>query len=547
MARSRLHRSAAALKVLPGLLALLLLPGRVAGQTVPAVPMPTPAPSPAQTLTLTLEEALQIALVNNYTLRNSRLDVENADAQVREAWGQVMPQVNASSSYTRNLKSANPFAGSSAGGLFGSLGYIDWLSYNERARTDDDASTAPISFGEYQDRRQAGLDESGIGLGGSDNPFAVANQFQSGISIEQTLFNGSAFAAIAGAEQLKDINRRALDRQQQTLIDQVRQTYYQALLAQRQAQVATQSVTRTQETLDEVARSVAQGVTPKFQRLSAEVELANLQTQLVQTQNQAQTALDNLKFTLGIPIVQPIRLRGDLEAEDQAQYLNVSAENAFSLAFERRPDLEQARLAIELNQINKRMTRSRYYPTVSAFANLNYTGSVPDDRSNVITDPEDPFSFSSQTSGFFSQSYWNPSVNVGLSLSWNIFNGFQTSALLQQRQVAVDQAQIDYEQLVQSVYLEVESALRNLEAARQRIGSQQQNVERAELNYEYAEARLREGVSSQLELRDASQQLDQSRLNYLQAVYDYLVARSDFETAVGMPLGEPIDVRLTSN
>ncbi len=533
MNRSVSHRSPAPLAVL--LAGLLLLPGPVFAQTQPA-----PAP-----VTLTLDEAIQIALVNNYTLRNSRLDVDEARAQIREAWGQVMPQVDASSSYTRNVKSANPFAGSAAGGIFSTLGFVDWLAFNEQARTDDDPATVPIAFGEFQDRRLRGLEDAGIQLSTGDNPFSVPNQFQNGISITQTLFSGSVYAGIRGAERLKKINQRGVDRQEQVLIDQVRQGFYQALLAAEQARVAALSVARTRATLDETARRVAQGVAPKVQRLSAEVQLANLETQSVQAQNQAVAALDNLKFTLGIPVEQPVQLRGSLEAADLDAYRTISVQSAFEQALTSRPDIEQSLIAVELRQIDKSITRSQYLPTLSAFANLSYTGSVPDNRTITLSDPDDPFSFSKRENDFFSSSYWQPSVNVGFRLTWNLFNGFQTTARVQQRQIAVERARNDYTQLQQAVRLEVETALRDLETAQQRILSQQRNVERAELNYTYASARLREGVATPLEERDASDQLDQSRLNYLQAVYDYLVARSAFETAVGVPLQEQTDFKLT--
>jgi outer membrane protein TolC len=86
------------------------------------------------------------------------------------------------------------------------------------------------------------------------------------------------------------------------------------------------------------------------------------------------------------------------------------------------------------------------------------------------------------------------------------------------------------------VTLEVRRAVRNLENARERIDSQETNVRRAELNYDHVSQRVNEGVARPVELREASDQLDQSRLNYLQAVHDYLVARTDLETALGQPL-----------
>ena len=292
---------------------------------------------------------------------------------------------------------------------------------------------------------------------------------------------------------------------------------------------------RTQATLDEVARRVAQGVAPKFQRLSSEVQLANLQTAYLQADNQAAIATDNLKLLLGVPISQPIRLRGALDVEDTARYVNVAETDAIALAYDHRPDLQQAQIAIELNEINESMTRAQYLPTLTAFANFNYIGNVPDDRSTITSDPGDPFAFGQRTNSFFSDSYWQPSVSGGFRLNWNLFNGFQTTARVQQRQVAVAKAQLDQELLVQSVQLEVDTALRNLRAAHRRILSQRQNVDRAETNYEFAQARLGEGVASALEEREASEQLDQSRLNYLAAVHDYLVAQSAFETALGMP------------
>lgn len=528
-------------------LILSAMPARTSAQTQTLSTEIAPEP-----VALTLEEALQIALVQNYALRSDRLDVANASAQVREAWGQVLPQVDASASYTRNLKSPNPFAGSDAGSLFGSLGFVDWLAYNERARTDEQPSTEPIPFSEFTQRQAEGRQASGFDPGSvSDNPFAVPNQFQSGITVTQTLFSGSAFAAIAGAQALKDINQRAVDRQEQLLLDQVRQAFYGALLTQARAEVAAQSTDRTEETLREVSRRVTQGVQPKFQRLSAEVELANLETQLVQAESQAALALDNLKLTLGIPVEQPVRLRGDLDAEDVATFATVSLDDAVAQALERRPDVEQARLAVALRRIDKNITRAQYLPALSAFANLSYTGNVPDVRTTFRQDPDtpdNPFRFVRNDRDFFSSAYWNPAISAGVRLSWNLFNGFQTSARVQQREVAVDQAQIDYERLVQSIRLEVGEALRNLRAAATRIAAQEQNVDRAELNYRYAEARLREGVSSQLELREASEQLDQSRLNYAQALHDYLLARSAFETAVGVPIGAPAsgDFRFTS-
>jgi outer membrane protein TolC len=161
---------------------------------------------------------------------------------------------------------------------------------------------------------------------------------------------------------------------------------------------------------------------------------------------------------------------------------------------------------------------------------------VPDNRLDVIPDPTDPFRFTTRTNGYFADPYWNWEFNVGFQLRWTLFNGFRRHQQAQQTRIALEKARISRDFLEQSIATEVVRALRDVQAARRRMISQEQNVQRAALNYDHAEARLKEGVATPIEVREASSQLDQSRLNYLQAIHDYLVARSAYETAIGTPV-----------
>jgi outer membrane protein TolC len=508
---------------------------------VPVVATSAQPVTTTEPVALTLDEALQIALERNYAVRTAALDVATADAQVREAWGQVMPQVSASGSYTRNVISANPFAGAEAGGLFGAIGAIDWLAYNERARTDGDPATQPLSLEEFRRRQAEGFERAGLTFGGSDNPFGVPNQFQTGISINQTLYSGAAFAAIRGARGLREINEAALTQQQHLIVHQTRQLFYTALLAQQQAAVARASVERAQATQTETARRVAAGTLPVLERMTAEVEVTNLETQLMQVDNHAALATTNLLFQLGLPVDRPVVVRGELDLPAGELIEVVALEDAVAVALERRPEVRQAELAIELNEVNRDITRGAARPVVTAFANLNVLGNVPDDRA-VTTQgrlPADPFGVDIERRGFFDAAYWNPAVALGARISWNLVDGFQTRYRVQQNVIAVQQAQIALEQARQAVTLEVDQAMRSLASARQRILAQAENVDRAETAYAFASARLATGVATQIDVRFASSQLDQARLGYYQAVYDYLVARSDLQRATGVVLPEP--------
>ena len=502
--------------------------------------LPTSGAAP---VVLTLDQAIEIALQRAYAIRLAGLDVETARSQVREAYGSLYPRVDAASGYTRNVVQANPFAGSSAGGIFGGLSAIGWLQYNELARTDDDATTQPISLAEYNRRVGEGQSAVGYNPANGSNPFGTDNTITNTLSLSQPIYSATAFAAVKGARSLVEINEVAVEQRQAETIDQTRQAFYQALLAQEQASVQRASLDRSRETYGESSLLVAQGVRPVLERLNAEVDLANAETAVVTSSAQAEAARDQLLLTLGLPVASPVVLQGRLAppADDlfQTVGLAVAAERALDL----RPDVRQAALAVRLNEVQRSITRAGLYPSLSAVINASYNANIPDDRNFLNTpDPSDPFTFETGSTGFFSGDYWQPALSIGLRANWLLFDGFQTRRRVQQNQIAIDQSEIQLEQVRNAAQLEVASAIRQLESARRRLGSQSQTVRTAETAFEFASARLSEGVATQVDVRVASQNLDLARLNYLQAVFDALVARSAYERATGVIEPAPIDL-----
>lgn len=494
----------------------------------------TLAAVPAGAIPLTVEAATEIALERGYAIRLAELDVATARAQVRQQYGTLYPRLDVASSYTRNVVQANPFAGSSAGSIFGGLGAIGWLQFNETARTDGDPATNPITLGEYNRRVGEGQSAVGYNPANGANPFGTDNSILNTLSISQPLYSGTAFAALRGARSLVEINEQAVEQRRDEAIAQARQAFYGALLAQARIDVQRASVERSRGTEREAALLVAQGVRPVLERLNAEVDAANAETALVTTRAQAAAAFDQLLLTLGLPVGSPVVLVGTLESPPASLFRTVGLAAAAEGALDDRPDLQQARIAIRLQQVQESITRAEAYPTLSLFANLSYSGNIPDDRSFVLTpDESDPFTFETGSSGFFSSTYFQPAASVGIRFNWTLFDGFQTRYRAQQNQILVRQAEIQLEQATNGARLEVAASLRDLESARRRLATQQQTVTTAETAFTFASARLDEGVATQVDVRVASQNLDVARLNFLQAVYDALVARTAFERATG--------------
>lgn len=513
------------------------------------------------TLSLSLAEAVEAALRRSYAIRLARVDRRVADQQIREAYSALFPRIDANASYERTFLLPNPFAGSDAAALFSGVNASDWLAYNERVRLGREGLASPeeinaacpgvmvgpdvIPFSTYAAclaAAQAGA-RRGDPLSPDDNPFLVENNVVAGLSLDQLLYSGAAFAGVRAAERAQGASEAQLRRVGQRVARDVTAAYYRVLLARASVEVVEASVGRTRLTVEEVSSRVREGVVPQFQQLSAEVELANLETQLVTARDQAATAADALAFIIGVPVDTQLVLTDQLRMPVPAPVVVSSLDEAMTLALKARPDIEAAQLTVELRQAAEEVTTARYFPELRLVANLAAVGNIPDDRERVVGDisgdvtvlPTNPFLFRSEERGIFDSSFWGTNLTAGINLTWNLFEGFATAARLEQDQLETRRARIQLEQLVESIRQEVAAERRNVASALERVAVQERNVERAELNYRHAELRVKEGVSTQLELREASQQLDESQFNRLQAVHDYLVAEVSYLVAVGRP------------
>jgi outer membrane protein len=490
-------------------------------------------PAAADTLRLGMDDAVRIASARNPELRLSLLEVEAAEAEAREARGGLLPQVSSTTGYTRDVVSANPFAGTRALGQLGGGAPTGWLFHNEQARTDGDPSNRPISLERFQERQEAAFREAGVSPDDGGNPFAVPNQFQAGLSLQQPLWAPGAAAQVRVARAARDATAAGARRQLAATADSVRRAYLGALLSRERAAVFARSVERTRASVAEAERRVAAGVAPVFERLSAEVELGNLLTDRIEAEAAEQQARDRLLLAIGLAPAQSVALTDALRVDDGFRLADTPLAAALGRALERRADVEEARLAVVAQEARVAAARAAYRPSVDAFADVNYQGNVPDDRSRAVTNPLQPFEVEEERRGVFSGDFWDLGVAAGVRLQWNVFAGGAQRAQADRTRVGARQARIRLEQLRDLVRFDVESALRELRAARDRARIQEANAALAERNYEMVRARVVQGVSTPLERREASDQLDRSRLALLQAVHDYLAARSRFHAAVG--------------
>lgn len=412
--------------------------------------------------TLSLDQCVDIGLQNNKTLLMSEQDYRKARAQIVETRAGALPQVtmNGSFSYQRE----QPF-----------------ISF-------------PDSAGNY----------TKIPLGEKDN-------YSFSASLRQPIFDAAAFIAPQASKIFSRYARENVNATEDQVILMIKSAYYQVLLAESLVDVAQQSLSLAQSNLELVQKYRQTGQASDYDVLRAEVDVANLQPQLTQAENDYEIAMINLKNTLSINVNEEISLSDSLGYEP----LEMVFDPALDSAKVNRPDLKALEFQIDGWKKYVRAQQSARLPTLNGIVQYNA------DYDHYKVDGDN----------------WNTTLTGILSLDFNnipFLDGGRLTGVIRQGQADLEKAKLMYDQLLDNVVLEIRQALLNLNEASRRVESTQLNINRAEEALKIAELRYSGGQNTQLEVKDARVALTRARTNYSLALHDHNIARAQLEKAMGI-------------
>jgi outer membrane protein TolC len=120
-----------------------------------------------------------------------------------------------------------------------------------------------------------------------------------------------------------------------------------------------------------------------------------------------------------------------------------------------------------------------------------------------------------------------------VTFSWPIFDGWKTRALVEQAIVDLKQTQLGKAKLIQDIALEVKNTYLSLKNSIDEIKTSQADNLFYKQNLLTAEEKAAEGLISSLDKNDAQLKYAISVFNQQQAVYDYTIAKFNFDKATG--------------
>ncbi len=432
--------------------------------------MIAPAVYSQEVMKMSLRDAVNYAYDNNLTLKNAELNLIDAEQQIIERRSIGLPQLSAGANYQRYLevpKQPLPQA------------FIDFLEQINPG-------------GEVQ--REAS--------------FFLKNNFTASIDLDAMVFDGTFFVGLQAARAFREYTAQELIVQKRDIRNQVIDAYLPVLLLNESMEILRKNIDNLTALLNETTQLYQSGFAEQLDIDRQQLSLTNLQVEYDNALRQKEVALARLKYVIGYPVEQALELSDELE---EMVVVASEADLSADIDFQARPEYRLTEKGLELNDLNVRLNKAAYLPTLYAFGSYqqNYQGN---DRNN---------------------DFWAPTSFVGLRLNVPIFDGLNKQARLQRARIDLEKTQNQQLDLKRAIRLEITNARILYVNAREKLASQKENMELAQRIYDTTQIKYREGVGSSVELTQAERELYTAQANYIDALYNLLVAKVDLETALG--------------
>ena len=338
---------------------------------------------------------------------------------------------------------------------------------------------------------------------GSDNTFTNLIDVTEALPVLGT----PVFSAIRIADYYSKTQQQNVTATENDVKKKVKSAYYGVLLSKSIVDVNKLTQQNAEENYISVEKKYRLGIATEFDFLRSKVRLDNSIPELSKSERNYEISRKILLNELGLKDQQDINVLGELtydstEVMQSTDYIiNKIAENYI--------EVKQLEVLRSINQELVTVDKANYLPKLFLFGQYTL--------------------FSSENDGQPIMDYrFNNTLFVGLGLNWNL-NLFRNSYKVKQSELEVKKNDEQLAQLKQGLKLRSESSLIAIEDAKERIISRKKTVQLAERALELANTSYQAGVINLIDVQAAELSLSESRLAYLQAIYDYQLAKAEIE------------------
>ncbi|MBQ4083361.1 MAG: TolC family protein [Bacteroidaceae bacterium] len=407
-------------------------------------------------LTLTLDQAIEIALSDNPTIQVAEKSVELKRVSNKETALGLLPEASLSGAYTRTIKKQT------------------------------------------------------MVMNGMKFQVGIPNQYQGGLSVSLPIFAPTLYKSMKLTKTDVELAVEQARSSKQDLVNQVTKAFYQTLLAQDSYAVLEKSFAQSEENFRIVNAKFEQGRVSEFDKISAEVQMRNLQPSVISARNAVELSKLQLLVLMNIEPETEIELQGSLTDYEESVYAGVLTADTNSL--KSNSTLLQLDMNAKMLRQTLSLNKQNFAPIVALQFNYMYTCMANDFK--------------------FKDYEWNPYSNVSLSVSIPLFK-YSNFSNVKKTNIQISQLMQNRDYTARQLAMQQQSYLNSMAASAEQVSSNKEAITQAEKGRAIAEKLYEVGRGTILELNSAEVALTQAQLTYAQSIFDYLSAKADLDKLQG--------------
>ncbi|MFH1288803.1 MAG: TolC family protein [bacterium] len=350
----------------------------------------------------------------------------------------------------------------------------------------------------------------GSGYSRSNRSDVEQDAYSNSVSLSQNIFNRKLNLLINQAdlsiEQTKHIDSGV----KHQIVLAVKTAYYNILQLQSKSDFYKDTFMRDEEQLKYSRNLLEQGKAIKTDVLRAEITLEKTRQDLNTTQNDLRSAEITLNNFLNVPLGKDFQFTSKENIDDGTQkiltehfeleeYIERAKKNNYKLKIK---DYDR-----KISKTSIDISRTGYLPAIGGSGSLGWSDNKPQ----------------------FNNRDWR----VGVNLSWTIFDAGSTRTSTLQAETIKDKTEEEYLKLEKQILLNIQKIYNDLENLRISLAISRKSLDLATENYSIVEIQYKNGLVSNLNLVDAEVIYTQSKINLLDAYYNYKIKLAEWEGAIG--------------
>lgn len=418
---------------------------------------------------MSLKECLDYALENHPSIKNSQLDIKISQAKVKETTGLGLPQVKGQVDYLRNLEVQSQF-----------------VPANAFEPSAPENVIVPLGFG-------------------------VDHTMNANLKVNQLIFDGSYLVGLKASKVYKSLSKENIELTKKDVRGNVIISYVLTLISQKYLDL----VTENQKSLDSLLRDTKIMQENGFaemvdvQRLQASINRGKVQ--VVTAENNLKSSRQLLNYQMGLDLDTEFELSQSLEELTEGK--KQVDENTPAVDFAERHDYQALQIQKELNSLDVKNNKVAALPKIYAFASLGYnTGAI-------------------QFSDLMDN--WQSYSMVGLTLSWDIFTGFQRKNKIDQAKYNLAKSENDIQQMQKTIEYQVYDSHLKLKNQLALLETNFENYQLSEEIFKSTKIKYLEGTAANIEVVEASTEVIAAQREYYTTLYNAIVAKIEMEDALG--------------